>query len=115
MAAYTGELKAESKFELLSAMRNTVDNMLKSRAFSDTLVTSKLAVEKNVLYSPFQLLEKEAEVKEKKRLEAELKVAERRVKDEAKSSKKLPKSCLVEGCHRYSNSDGRAAGWKTFL
>jgi hypothetical protein len=111
-AAYAGKLKSESRFEFLSAMRSTVDNILQARAFSATLVTSKVTVEKNVLYLPFQLLEKGAEIREQRRLEAESKVAARREIQEAKEAKKLAKTCVSEGCRRYSNSDGRAAGWK---
>jgi hypothetical protein len=111
-AAYTGELKSDSRFQFLSAMRSSVDDMLESRAFSDTLVTSKVTVQKNVLYSPFQLLERGAEIRERRLLEAEKKVAARRDIKEAREAKSLAKTCVADGCRRYSNSDGRAAGWK---
>jgi len=45
-AAYAEELKSESRFEFPSAMRSSVDDMLQARSFSDTLVTSKVTVEK---------------------------------------------------------------------
>jgi len=39
-------------------------------------------------------------------------VAARRDIKEAKEAKRLAKTCVSDGCRRYSNSDGRAAGWK---